>query len=67
MKRWSLGARLVVAITGLLAVLALAIGSVTVAASRDQAVGRLDRLLIAASDRSTAAGDAGFTGPGSFV
>jgi two-component system OmpR family sensor kinase len=66
-NRWSLGTRLVVAITGLLAVLALAIGSVTVAASRDQAVGRLDRLLIAASDRSTAAVDAGFTGPGSIV
>jgi two-component system, OmpR family, sensor kinase len=50
-KRWSLGTRLVVAITGLLAVLALAIGSVTVAATRPQLVDRIDRLLDAASQR----------------
>jgi len=53
-KNLSLGTRLVVAITGLLAVLALAIGSVTVAASHDQLVARLDRLLLAASDRTIA-------------
>lgn len=54
MRRWSLGARLVAAITGLLAVLALAIGSVTVAASHGQLVARLDRLLLAASERTLA-------------
>jgi two-component system OmpR family sensor kinase len=53
-QRWSLGTRLVVAITGLLAVLALAIGSVTVAASHGQLVARLDRLLFAASERTMA-------------
>jgi two-component system, OmpR family, sensor kinase len=53
-NRWSLGTRLVVAITGLLAVLALAIGAVTVAASHGQLVDRLDRLLLAASERTTA-------------
>lgn len=54
MTRWSLATRLVVGIVGLLAVLAVAIGVVTVAASRDQAVGRLDRLLIASSERTIA-------------
>jgi len=53
-KRWSLGARLVVGIVGLLTVLAVAIGVVTVAASREQAVGRLDRLLLDASERTMA-------------
>jgi two-component system OmpR family sensor kinase len=53
-KRWSLGTRLVVAITGLLAVLALVIGSVTVAASHGQLVARLDRLLLATSERTMA-------------
>lgn len=65
MKRWSLGTRLVVAITGLLAVLALAIGSVTVAASHGQLVDRLDRLLLAASERTTFAVENGI--PGSIV
>lgn len=65
MKRWSLGTRLVVAITGLLAVLALAIGSVTVAASHEQLVARLDRLLLAASERTTAV--ANNQVPGSIV
>jgi two-component system OmpR family sensor kinase len=51
-KRWSLATRLVVGIVGLLAVLAVAIGVVTVAASRGQTVGRLDRLLLAASERT---------------
>ncbi len=54
MRRWSLGARLVAAITGLLAVLALTIGSVTVAASHPRLVERLDRLLLEASERTTA-------------
>ncbi|WP_309712546.1 ATP-binding protein [Pseudolysinimonas sp.] len=67
MTHWSLGTRLVVGIVSLLTVLAVAIGVVTVAASRGQFVARLDGLLIAASDRSTAAVDAGFTGPGSIV
>ena len=67
MTQWSLGARLVVGIVALLTVLAVAISVVTVAASREQFVARLDRLLIAASDRSTDAVDAGFTGPGSIV
>lgn len=52
MARWSLAARLLTGIVALLAVLAAAIGAVTVAASRDQAVGRLDRILLAASDRT---------------
>ena len=52
MRRWSLATRLVVGIVGLLAVLAVAIGVVTVAASRGQTVGRLDRLLLAASERT---------------
>jgi two-component system, OmpR family, sensor kinase len=51
-RRWSLATRLVVGIVGLLAVLAVAIGVVTVAASRGQTVGRLDRLLLAASERT---------------
>lgn len=67
MSRWSLAARLVAGIAALLAVLALAIGAVTVAASRDQAVGRLDRLLIAASESSQKAVDAGLSGPRSIV
>jgi two-component system OmpR family sensor kinase len=62
-SRWSLSARLVVGIVGLLAVLAVAIAVVTVAASRGQQVARLDRLLIAASERSSAAVDSGVTGP----
>jgi two-component system, OmpR family, sensor kinase len=53
-SRWSLGTRLVVALTGLLAVLALAIGSVTAAASHGQLVDRLDRLLAGASERTLA-------------
>lgn len=52
MRRWSLATRLVVGIVGLLTVLAVAIGVVTVAASRGQTVGRLDRLLLAASERT---------------
>lgn len=54
MTRWSLATRLVVGIVGLLAVLAVAIGVVTVAASREQTVGRLDRLLLDASERTIA-------------
>lgn len=54
MSRWSLGARLVVGLTGLLAVLAFAIGSVTAAASHGQLVARLDRLLLDASERTLA-------------
>ena len=54
MKRWSLATRLVVGIVGVLVVLAVAIGVVTVAASRGQTVGRLDRLLLAASERTMA-------------
>lgn len=54
MIRWSLATRLVVGIVGLLAVLAVAIGVVTVAASREQTVGRLDRLLLDASQRTIA-------------
>lgn len=54
MTRWSLATRLVVGIVGLLAVLAVAIGVVTVAASREQTVGRLDRLLLDASQRTIA-------------
>lgn len=67
MRRWSLATRLVVGIVVLLALLAATIAAVTVAASRSQSVGRLDRLLIAASDRSSAAVDAGATGPGSII
>ena len=67
MRRWSLASRLVVGIVVLLAALATAIAAVTVAASRSQTVGRLDRLLIAASDRSTDAVDAGASGPGSVI
>ncbi|HWH96894.1 MAG TPA: ATP-binding protein [Pseudolysinimonas sp.] len=67
MTHWSLGTRLVVGIVGLLTVLAIAISVVTVAASRGQQVARLDGLLIAASDRSSVAVDAGFSGPGSIV
>lgn len=62
MSRWSLSARLVVGIVGLLTVLAVAIAVVTVAASRGQQVARLDRLLIAASERSSEAVDSGFPG-----
>lgn len=54
MRRWSLGTRLVVAITGLVAVLAFTIGAVTVAASHGRLVERLDRLLVAASERTIA-------------
>jgi two-component system OmpR family sensor kinase len=54
MTRWSLATRLVVGIVGLLAVLAVAIAVVTVAASREQTVGRLDRLLLDASERTIA-------------
>ncbi len=54
MSRWPLGTRLVAGLTVLLAVLALAIGSVTVAASHGQLVDRLDRLLQSASDRTLA-------------
>jgi two-component system OmpR family sensor kinase len=54
MSRWSLATRLVVGIVGLLAVLAVAIAVVTVAASREQTVGRLDRLLLDASERTIA-------------
>jgi two-component system OmpR family sensor kinase len=53
-SRWSLATRLVVGIVGLLAVLAVAIAVVTVAASREQTVGRLDRLLLDASQRTIA-------------
>jgi two-component system OmpR family sensor kinase len=53
-SRWSLSARLIVGIVGLLAVLAVAIGAVTAAASHSQLVGRLDRLLLDASQRTTA-------------
>jgi two-component system OmpR family sensor kinase len=66
-KRWSLSARLVVGIVGLLALLAVAIAVVTVAASRGQQVARLDRLLIAASERSSAAVDSGFSGPAPII
>jgi two-component system OmpR family sensor kinase len=52
--RWSLRARLVLAVTLLLTVLAVAIGAVTVAASHGQRVARLDRLLLEASQRTTA-------------
>lgn len=52
MKRWSLASRLVAGIVALLAVLAVAIGGVTVAATRGQALDRLDGILRAAS-RST--------------
>jgi two-component system, OmpR family, sensor kinase len=64
--RWSLATRLVVGIVGLLAVLAVAIAVVTVAASRDQTIGRLDRLLLAASERTIAMVNGEFTGPGSI-
>ncbi len=64
MSRWSLSTRLVVAITGLLAVLALAIGAVTVAASHGQLVARLDRVLLTASERTTAAVNGDGQGPG---
>jgi len=67
MRRWSLTTRLVLAITGLLAVLALAIGAVTVAASHGQLVARLDRLLLAASERTTAAVSGQYQGPGSII
>jgi len=65
--RWSLATRLVVGIVALLAVLAVGIAIPTVAASRGQTVGRLDGLLIAASDRSTVAVNAGASGPGSII
>jgi two-component system OmpR family sensor kinase len=52
MKTWSLATRLVVGIVALLAVLTVAIAIPTVAASRGQTVGRLDRLLLAASERT---------------
>jgi two-component system OmpR family sensor kinase len=51
-NRWSLATRLVVGIVALLAVLTIAIAIPTVAASRGQTVGRLDRLLLAASERT---------------
>jgi two-component system OmpR family sensor kinase len=51
-KSWSLATRLVVGIVALLAVLTVAIAIPTVAASRGQTVGRLDRLLLAASERT---------------
>jgi two-component system, OmpR family, sensor kinase len=51
-KRWSLSTRLIVGIVGLLAVLAVAIGAVTVTAVRGQVVQRLDGFLTAASDRT---------------
>jgi two-component system OmpR family sensor kinase len=63
-KRWSLSTRLIVGIVGLLAVLALAIGAVTVAAVRGQLVQRLDGFLIAASDRMIDAVNGGQPGPG---
>jgi two-component system OmpR family sensor kinase len=65
--RWSLSARLVVGIVGLLALLAVAIAVVTVAASRGQQVARLDGLLIAASERSSEAVDSGFSGPAPII
>ncbi|MEO5535244.1 MAG: ATP-binding protein [Pseudolysinimonas sp.] len=55
MRRWSLSGRLVAGIVVLLAVLSVAIGAVTVAASRAQQIGRLDAVLIAASERTTQA------------
>ncbi len=67
MRRWSLATRLVVGIVVLLAVLAATIAAVTVAASRSQSVGRLDRLLIAASAASSDAVDGGATGRGSII
>jgi two-component system OmpR family sensor kinase len=68
-KRWSLSTRLVVGIVGLLAVLAVAIGAVTVAASRGQLVARLDGLLLAASERTASAvsGNAPAPGPAGIV
>lgn len=54
MNRWSLRARLVLAVVVLLAVLAVAIGAITAAASHGQRVARLDRLLLEASERTTA-------------
>jgi two-component system OmpR family sensor kinase len=53
-KRWSLSTRLIVGIVGLLVVLAAAIGSVTVTTLRGQLVARLDNVLLAASQRTTA-------------
>ncbi|MEO8529517.1 MAG: ATP-binding protein [Pseudolysinimonas sp.] len=68
MRRWSLSTRLVAGIVVLLAVLSVAIGAVTIAASRSQQVGRLDGLLIAASQRtSTAVGVGTGFGPGSSI
>ncbi|WP_395640710.1 sensor histidine kinase [Pseudolysinimonas sp.] len=66
MTRWSLATRLVVGIVGMLAVLAVAIGVVTVAASRGQTVGRLDRLLLAASERTIAIVNGEMPGPDSI-
>jgi two-component system OmpR family sensor kinase len=54
---WSLRRRLVLGIVALLALLAVVIGGVTVAALRGQLVARLDRVLLAASERTTAAVD----------
>ena len=59
MKRWSLSTRLTVGIVGLLAVLAVAIGAVTVAAVRGQSVDRLDSVLGTASERTAAIVDSG--------
>ena len=69
MRHWSLSTRLIVGIVGLLAVLAVAIGAVTVAASRGQLVARLDGLLLAASERTAAAvsGEAPGAGPTGIV
>lgn len=68
MSRRSLGTRLVVGIVALVAVLAAAIGGVTVAASHGQLVARLDRLLLAASERTSAAvGQGHGQEPGSIV
>ena len=66
MTRWSLATRLVVGIVGLLAVLAVVIGVVTVAASRGQTVGRLDGLLLAASERTIALVNGEMTGSGTI-
>ncbi len=68
-KRWSLSTRLTVGIVGLLAVLALAIGAVTVTAVRGQLVARLDNLLLAASERTANAvsGEAPMSGPAGIV
>jgi len=63
-KRWSLSTRLIVGIVGLLAVLAVAIGAVTVAAVRGQLVQRLDGYLVAASENTINVVNGGQPGPG---